>query len=377
MPCRCLCRKLPRPRVSRLLAFFRAADHQRAARRRLRGSQPVAVARQGDPVGSAGEWLPGPSSVLPSGTRRGSASGRRWCCWSASPGWSWCTSNATVRRSWRPCRLGYFVVMLAGMLAFGDGGVGHERGRLRGLLQPALTDVAADGRRRTTTCTARRPLSGLTGMPVRSGTVAAGVRGDRHDHLRRLLQRRRVAQARAPPAERLLRGSACIPRRRSSSPTQPGCCCASSSSGWHLRARHQGRADRQPPLHQGRAEPCLRPHDRPDRVRLRAGPLLLAADLAGPGDRSRWPRTRSATAPTSSGPPPNGSTTRSSPSPRSGTCRSTALVAGHVGGLTLAHDPRLTMYRDSQEAVRSQYWMLTVMVAFTSFGLWLLSAVGT
>ncbi len=55
----------------------------------------------------------------------------------------------------------------------------------------------------------------------------------------------------------------------------------------------------------------------------------------------------------------------------------TALVAGHVGGLTLAHDRALGMYRNAQEAVRSQYWMLTVMVAFTSFGLWLLSAVGT
>jgi hypothetical protein len=55
----------------------------------------------------------------------------------------------------------------------------------------------------------------------------------------------------------------------------------------------------------------------------------------------------------------------------------TALVVGHVGGLTLAHDRALSMYRSAQEAVRSQYWMLTVMVAFTSFGLWLLSAVGT
>ncbi len=54
-----------------------------------------------------------------------------------------------------------------------------------------------------------------------------------------------------------------------------------------------------------------------------------------------------------------------------------ALVAGHVGGLTLAHDRALGLYRGTQEAVRSQYWMLTVMVAFTSFGLWLLSAVGT
>ena len=54
-----------------------------------------------------------------------------------------------------------------------------------------------------------------------------------------------------------------------------------------------------------------------------------------------------------------------------------ALLAGHVGGLTLAHDRALAIYRDPQEALRSQYWMLAVMVAFTSFGLWLLSAVGT
>jgi hypothetical protein len=54
-----------------------------------------------------------------------------------------------------------------------------------------------------------------------------------------------------------------------------------------------------------------------------------------------------------------------------------ALLTGHVGGLALAHDRALTLYRDAREAVRSQYWMLAVMVAFTSFGLWLLSAVGT
>jgi hypothetical protein len=54
-----------------------------------------------------------------------------------------------------------------------------------------------------------------------------------------------------------------------------------------------------------------------------------------------------------------------------------ALVSGHVGGLMLAHDRALTLYRDPQDAVRSQYWLLAVMVAFTSFGLWLLSSVGT
>jgi hypothetical protein len=54
-----------------------------------------------------------------------------------------------------------------------------------------------------------------------------------------------------------------------------------------------------------------------------------------------------------------------------------ALLAGHVGGLMLAHDRALVLYDDPEDAVRSQYWMLAVMVAFTSFGLWLLSSVGT
>jgi hypothetical protein len=54
-----------------------------------------------------------------------------------------------------------------------------------------------------------------------------------------------------------------------------------------------------------------------------------------------------------------------------------ALLSGHVGGLALAHDRALVLYGDPEEAVRSQYWMLAVMVAFTSFVLWLLSSVGT
>jgi hypothetical protein len=52
-----------------------------------------------------------------------------------------------------------------------------------------------------------------------------------------------------------------------------------------------------------------------------------------------------------------------------------ALVCGHVAGLILAHDRALVTYRDTREATRSQYWMLVVMVGFTSLGLWLLSAV--
>jgi hypothetical protein len=51
-----------------------------------------------------------------------------------------------------------------------------------------------------------------------------------------------------------------------------------------------------------------------------------------------------------------------------------ALVLGHVCGLTLAHDRALIVYQRVRDATRSQYWMLAVMVAFTSLGLWLLSA---
>ncbi|MDQ6775333.1 MAG: fenitrothion hydrolase [Actinomycetota bacterium] len=69
------------------------------------------------------------------------------------------------------------------------------------------------------------------------------------------------------------------------------------------------------------------------------------------------------------------------------------LLAGHVGGLVLAHDRAVGLYRRAwdpaaarvapdgalvlegraNDATRSQYWMLAVMVAFTCLGLWLLS----
>lgn len=50
-----------------------------------------------------------------------------------------------------------------------------------------------------------------------------------------------------------------------------------------------------------------------------------------------------------------------------------ALVVGHVCGLMLAHDRALVYWPDYKRATASQYWMLAVMVAFTCFGLYLLS----
>jgi hypothetical protein len=51
-----------------------------------------------------------------------------------------------------------------------------------------------------------------------------------------------------------------------------------------------------------------------------------------------------------------------------------ALIVGHVLGLALAHDRALVYWKDYRRASRSQYWMLAVMIAFTCFGLYLLSA---
>ncbi len=50
-----------------------------------------------------------------------------------------------------------------------------------------------------------------------------------------------------------------------------------------------------------------------------------------------------------------------------------SLIVGHVLGLVLAHDRAVAYWSDYRLAARSQYWMLAVMVAFTCFGLYLLS----
>jgi hypothetical protein len=49
------------------------------------------------------------------------------------------------------------------------------------------------------------------------------------------------------------------------------------------------------------------------------------------------------------------------------------LVVGHVLALALGHDRALTVYPEPRTAARSQYWMLALMVGFTSLGLFLLS----
>ena len=49
------------------------------------------------------------------------------------------------------------------------------------------------------------------------------------------------------------------------------------------------------------------------------------------------------------------------------------VVVGHVCALVLAHDRALVLYGQVKLAVRSQYWMLGIMVGFTTLALWLLA----
>ncbi len=53
--------------------------------------------------------------------------------------------------------------------------------------------------------------------------------------------------------------------------------------------------------------------------------------------------------------------------------QASALVIGHVVGLTVAHDRAITRFSSRPEALRSQYAMLALMVLYTVGGLWILS----
>ncbi len=50
-----------------------------------------------------------------------------------------------------------------------------------------------------------------------------------------------------------------------------------------------------------------------------------------------------------------------------------ALVLGHVAGLIVAHDRAVAIFRRREDALRSQYAMLALMIVYTVGGLWLLS----
>ncbi len=128
--------------------------------------------------------------------------------------------------------LGYFLVMVAGMLLFGVERLGRAGGRVRGVLQPALAPLG-DRRRR-----ARRPLPAPAaeradrpaGAPRDRG---AAVRDHRHHDVRRLQQRRGLAHERAEPAE---------PLRRSRPAPDPGAGAGLLAGPGALHLRDRGRS---------------------------------------------------------------------------------------------------------------------------------------
>ncbi len=54
--------------------------------------------------------------------------------------------------------------------------------------------------------------------------------------------------------------------------------------------------------------------------------------------------------------------------------QTTVIVLGHVMGITMAHLIALNIFGDNAKAVRSQIFLAALMVAYTAFGLWLLSS---
>ncbi len=51
------------------------------------------------------------------------------------------------------------------------------------------------------------------------------------------------------------------------------------------------------------------------------------------------------------------------------------IVIGHIVGITIAHSIALSEFPNKEEATKSQYFLAGLMVAYTVFGLWLLSTI--
>ena len=143
-----------------------------------------------------------------------------------------------------------------------------------------------------------------------------------------------------------------------------------------LPARHRGRALGRRRLRRGRscgAPSCTRSCRSPPST---SSPTTSPTCCSRARRSSTWPRIRSARAGTSSA--------RASAAidfsliSQNGTwyAQVAFVVVGHVAALTLAHDRALAKYGQQAQAVRSQYWMLSIMVGFTMLALWLLYQAG-
>ena len=117
----------------------------------------------------------------------------------------------------------------------------------------------------------------------------------------------------------------------------------------------------------------LRALARPDRARLRDRALLLALRDPGSVHDPAALRPVSARGGISSARPDSDPNIAIIGPNTIWYVQVAALVLGHVAGLAVAHDRAVTIFRDRQDALRSQYAMLALMVLYTVGGLWLLS----
>ena len=218
----------------------------------------------------------------------------------------------------------------------------------------------------------RRPLAGATSWATLPGSVALVLVDDRGDGVRRRLGGR--APGRDHQRPRLVRRTRLRVNRRGARLQHP---LPGADDRGGRRALLGGRLRHAHGSHlaeHGAAGEPVRPRLHPDRARLPGRPLLQPRRLSRAGRSSRsCSSTRSGTARTDFGTAGVGIDYGLIGSEAIWYVQVGALVVGHVTALVLGHDRALKVYGDSRLAARSQYWMLALMVAFTSLGLYLLS----
>ena len=123
--------------------------------------------------------------------------------------------------------LAYFLAMLAGMALFGVEEWSSQADGF-GVYFNLLSKLSALVRRQDGAGVSAPTAQRRHGPEDRSRHGRVHLRADRHNHLRRLQQRRHLAQQRAEPAEPLRRTRPSTRRRRRSSPTRSASCSASS-----------------------------------------------------------------------------------------------------------------------------------------------------
>ena len=357
------------------------AARERAVRRRVPRAQPVAVVRA-----RALRWARAANRARARSLGPPCATRQRLGVWPAVAGligFAWLELvyvDRDVPSTLAALSLGYFVAMLVGMLLFGIEELGGARGRVRRLLQPALAHVGAlpwmtatgrlsapavqrDHRHARCTPGTVALICTVIGTTTFDGLSNGGVLAE----LGRSLQSRSATSActRRPRSSSYYSVGLLVVHRRSS-PASTG---SGSSGAAHVSATRYSTT---------RGSAASFAHT--------LVPIGFAYVLAHYFSLLIW--QGQAIGYLVSDPLGNGANLFGTARLRRSTTtiisyaaiwyvQVAALLAGHVGGLALAHDRALAIYRNVEEAVRSQYWMLAVMVAFTSFGLWLLSAVGT